>query len=60
MKVRLEERGGEVRIRVEVKAKNGGRWQMVAVWQCPPLNRNMWESVKGLYKPVVVGKVNNQ
>jgi hypothetical protein len=59
VKVRPEERGGEVRIRAEVKAKNGGRWQMVAVWQCPPLNRNMWESVKGLYKPVVVGKVNN-
>ena len=36
VKIRPEDRAGEVRIRAEVKEKNGGRWQMAAVWKCPP------------------------
>jgi hypothetical protein len=56
VKVRPEERNGEVRIRAEVKEKNGGRWQMKAMWACPPANKDMWDHVPGLYKPVVVAR----
>jgi hypothetical protein len=56
VKVRPELRGREVKIRADVKEKNGGRWQMAAIWQCPPLNRGWWDLIQGILKPVVVGK----
>jgi hypothetical protein len=56
VKVRPEERNGEVRLRAEVKEKNGGRWQMKAMWACPPACRDMWDNVPNLYRPVVVAK----
>jgi hypothetical protein len=55
VKVRPEDRGGEIRIRADVKEKNGGRWQMKAIWNCPPLNRDLWVLNEELYAPVVVG-----
>jgi hypothetical protein len=55
VKVRPEERGGEIRIRADVKQKNGGRWQMKAVWNCPPLNRDFWDLCDDPYSPAVVG-----
>jgi hypothetical protein len=55
VKVRPEDRGGEIRIRADVKEKNGGRWQMKAIWSCPPLNRDLWVLNEDLYAPVVVG-----
>ncbi len=55
VKVRPEDRGGEIRIRADVKEKNGGRWQMKAIWSCPPINRDFWALNEDLYAPVVVG-----
>jgi hypothetical protein len=55
VKVRPEVRSGTVRIRADAKAKNGGRWTLAAVWQCPPLNREWWGLIEGLHKPIVVG-----
>jgi hypothetical protein len=55
VKVRPEERGGEIRIRADVKEKNGGRWQMKAIWNCPPLNKDFVDLCEDLYTPVVVG-----
>jgi hypothetical protein len=48
-------RSGTIRIRADTKAKNGGRWTFSAVWQCPPLNKEWWGLIEGLYKPVIVG-----
>ena len=56
VKIRPEIRAGETRIKAEIKEKNGGRWQMAAVWQCPPMNRELWHMLEGIYKPVVVGR----
>jgi hypothetical protein len=56
VKVRPEDRNGEIRLRAEVKEKNGGRWQMKAMWACPPANKEMWSMVKDLWKPVIVAK----
>jgi hypothetical protein len=59
VRVRPEERGGAVQIRADVKEKNGGRFQLKAVWQCPPLNRDFWEYLNGVYEPTFVsGKKN--
>ncbi len=55
VKVRPEVRSGTVRIRADTKAKNGGRWSMAAVWQCPPLNKEWWGLIEGLQKPIIVG-----
>ena len=52
IRVRPEEAGGQIRIRVESKPKEGGRFQLKGVWACPPLKRCYWEEVKGLYNPV--------
>jgi hypothetical protein len=56
VKVRPDERNGEVRLRADVKEKNGGRWQMKAMWACPPANKDMWDHVQDLFKPVVVAR----
>jgi hypothetical protein len=55
IRVRPEERGGSVQIRADVKEKNGGRFQAKAVWQCPPLNKDLWEFLNGLFVPKVIG-----
>jgi hypothetical protein len=55
VKVRPEMRSGTIRIRADTKAKNSGRWTLSAVWQCPPLNKEWWGLIEGLYKPVIVG-----
>jgi hypothetical protein len=55
IRVRPEERGGGVQIRADVKEKNGGRWLAKAVWQCPPLNRDLWECLNGLFTPKMIG-----
>jgi hypothetical protein len=60
IRVRPEERGGGVQIRADVKEKNGGRFQAKAVWQCPPLNKDFWEYVNGLYEPRMIGMRNSQ
>jgi hypothetical protein len=54
IRVRPEERGG-VQIRADMKGKNGGRWLAKAVWQCPPLNRELWECLNGLFSPKMIG-----
>jgi hypothetical protein len=50
IRIRPEERGGRVQIRADVKEKNGGRFIPKAVWQCPPLERALWDSLNGLYE----------
>jgi len=55
-KVRPEVWEGRVRIRVDAKLKEGGRYVMKGIWRCPPLNRELWEKVGGLHTPQVVGK----
>jgi len=52
IRVRPEEAGGKVRIRVDSKPKEGGRFKLKGVWVCPPLKRCYWEEVEGLYNPV--------
>ncbi len=55
IRVRPEERGGGVQIRADVKEKNGGRWLAKAVWQRPPLNRELWECLNGIFVPKLIG-----
>ena len=54
VRIRPEIRGGEVQLRADVKGKDGGRWVAKAFWYCPPLDRNLWELVDGLYTPKLV------
>jgi hypothetical protein len=56
VRIRPEERGGELLIRADVKEKNGGRWQARAFWQCPPMDRNLWELITGIFVPRMVGR----
>jgi hypothetical protein len=55
IRIRPEERGGRVQIRADVKEKNGGRFVPKAVWQCPPLERSLWDSLNGLYEWKALG-----
>ncbi len=55
IRVRPEERGGCVQIRADVKEKNGGRFQAKAVWQCPPMNKDYWEFINGIFTPRLIG-----
>jgi hypothetical protein len=55
IRVRPEERGGGVQVRADVKEKNGGRWVAKAVWQCPPLNKDLWECLNGIFTPRIIG-----
>jgi hypothetical protein len=54
LRARPEVRGGEVQIRTDVKHKDGGRWVTKAFWFCPPLDRELWRLVDGLYEPKIV------
>ncbi len=56
VRIRPEERGGELSIRADVKEKNGGRWQPRAFWQCPPKDRNLWEHITNIFAPRMVGR----
>jgi hypothetical protein len=56
IRVRPEERDGRIQIRTDAKEKNGGRFQGKAVWQCPPLNRDYWEDITGIYEPRLLGR----
>ncbi len=47
-----EEEEGRIMIRVDTKAKSGGRFRLEGVWRCPPLNKDHWEEEKWLYTPV--------
>jgi hypothetical protein len=55
IRVRPEERGGNVQIRADIKEKKGGRFVPKAVWICPPANRQLWERINGLYEPGLLG-----
>jgi hypothetical protein len=55
IRVRPEERGGGIQIRADVKEKNGGRFVPKAVWQCPPLNKDYWEFLSGIFEPKIIG-----
>jgi hypothetical protein len=52
VKIRPEERAGEVLIRADVRPENGGRFQNKGVWKCPPLQREYWEMISDLYTPL--------
>jgi len=56
IRIRPEEREGGVQIRADCKPKNGGRFGMKGVWRCPPLNNHLWDGLKGLFTPKVVGR----
>jgi hypothetical protein len=52
IRIRPVEEEGRIRIRVDTKAKSGGRFRLEGVWRCPPLNKDYWEEEKWLYTPV--------
>jgi len=52
VRIRPVEVEGRIRIRVDTKAKSGGRFRLEGVWRCPPLNKDYWEEEKWLYTPV--------
>ena len=54
IRIRPEFVQGTVRIRVDTKDKTGSSFMMKGIWMCPPLNRELWEGVEGLYSPQVV------
>ena len=56
IRIRPEERDGVVQIKVDCKPKNGGRFTLKGVWRCPPLNNQLWDGLKGLYTPKIVGR----
>jgi len=52
IRIRPVEEEGRIMIRVDTKAKSGGRFRLEGVWRCPPLNKDHWEEEKWLYTPV--------
>jgi len=48
IRIRPEDREGNIRIRADVKSKAGGRYMMKGIWMCPPLGHTLWEGVVGL------------
>jgi uncharacterized protein YoxC len=52
VRVRPEEAEGQVRIRVDMKPREGGRFRLKGVWVCPPLKQGYWDEVNGLYDPI--------
>jgi len=56
VRIRPEEEEGRVRIRVDTKPKEGGRFRLKGVWACPPLNKELWDLMPGLYTPLYVGE----
>ncbi len=54
--IRIRPENGETQIRADVKEKNGGKWQVKAFWQCPPIEKRMWGMLNGLFTPRLVGR----
>jgi len=52
IKVRPVEGVGQVRIRVETKFNGVGRFRVRGEWACPPLKKELWTEVKGLFDPI--------
>ena len=52
IRVRPVEEEGRIRIRVDTKAKTGGKFKLEGVWGCPPMKKVYWEEVEGLYTPL--------
>jgi len=52
VRIRPVEEGGRIRIRVDTKAKSGGRFRLEGVWRCPPLDKEYWEKEKRLFTPL--------
>jgi len=52
VRIRPVEVEGRIRIRVDTKAKSGGRFRLEGVWRCPPLYKGYWEKEKGLFTPL--------
>jgi hypothetical protein len=52
VRIRPVEEEGRIRIRVDTKAKSGGRFRLEGVWRCPPLYKGYWEKEKGLFTPL--------
>jgi len=52
VRIRPVEEGGRIRIRVDTKAKSGGRFRLEGFWRCPPLDKEYWEEEKGLFTPL--------
>ena len=55
IRIRPVEEEGRIRIRVDTKAKTGGKFKLEGVWRCPPLKKGYWEEDEGLYTPLYVG-----
>jgi len=56
IRIRPEEEEGRVRIKVDTKPKKGGRFRLEGVWACPPLHKELWKLMAGLYTPLYVGE----
>jgi hypothetical protein len=56
IRIRPEERDGQVQIRADSKPKNGGRFVLKGIWRCPPANKYLWDGLSGLYTPRIVGR----
>jgi hypothetical protein len=56
IRIRPEERDGQVQIRADSKPKNGGRFVLKGIWRCPPANKYLWDGLTGLYTPRLVGR----
>jgi transposase-like protein len=56
VRIRPEEKGGEMQIRADVKKKNGGKFTPKAFWKCPPLQKAFWPMITNLYEPRLVGQ----
>jgi hypothetical protein len=52
IRIRPEEKGGEVLIRADVKRKDGGKFQTKGFWKCPPLEKAFWGMITGMYVPL--------
>jgi len=55
IRIRPVAKEGRIRIRVDTKAKTGGKFRLEGVWRCPPLKKSYWEKEEGLYTPLRVG-----
>ncbi len=42
---------GRVMIRADCRSKEGGKFEQVACWRLPPLDRTKWECLNGIMKP---------
>jgi hypothetical protein len=52
IRIRPEEKGGEVLIRADVRLKNGGKFQTKGFWKCPPAEKAFWGMITGMYAPL--------